>query len=359
MESSTTKARESAAKYTSPTIVEPVVENKSVAIAPATNTLPAAPTDPTKLSPYIDVAENLAAAANAMKTRHGISKAEIEYWDKIEKTCALASLEAALRLSISINAIPTARGHKPEEKDISDAEISFETKKQILERDYGMKEKKAWKLARLTALAVDAEKARAIDDDEPVSIRSALSFVESQKNTRDKGRKNAAAFAAKRTNTTTKVLPDGKFDVIYMDIETARANQNLAERIADTAILFLWADPAELIQAIKCIEYFGFAYKDCAVAMADKVNNKSGFLQSNHRHLLVATKGEYPTPDCFRAPSFGDGIMLGGYTGVECFQKLIEKMYPGGAKLDLISETALNSTWTICETEGGINDQNH
>jgi hypothetical protein len=357
MESSIMKARENAAKYTSPTIIEPTVENKSTAIATVGATPPAIPENSAELESYIKSAEGLKTAAEAMRDKPGITKEGFEYWDRVSKTCALAALDAALKLSLSIQAIPTARGHRPGEKDISDVETSFEemaeTKKQILEREYKMNEKKAWKLSRLTVLAVDAEKSRARKEDEPVSISKALEFIEKQETSRNGGRKNAAVFAKKDpTKRKPVVLPDGKFNVIYMDLEVARQNPKLNESIVDNAILFLLVDPVDQAKGMECAKYFGFEYKDCAVAMVDKADNQSGYLQSNHRHLIVATKGEFPKPDVWRLPSFGDGIMLGGDSATEYFRKSIKRMYPEGAMLDLIPETIDEQE----ETEGESNE---
>jgi hypothetical protein len=343
MESSTTKARESAAKYTSPTIIKPTDENKSTAIVPTGNTLPVMPEDPTKLESYIKSAQGLEAAAEAMRDKPGIAKEEYEHWDKVAKTCALAALDATLKLSLTIQELAQAPGYRTDKKPITDDGIGLdeeiiETKKLILQRDFNMNEQRANRIARLTVTACDVEKKRALDEGEAVSISRAYSFVEKKEASRKGGRKNAAAFNSSRP-TKTVVLPAGKFNIIYTDLETARENLNLTERIIDPAILFLLVDPADQPKGLECVKYFGFEYQDCAVAMVDRVANQSGYLQSNHRHLLVATKGEFPKPDCRRLPSFGDGIALGGKDATEHFREAIKYMYPDGTMLDLVPAT--------------------
>lgn len=340
MESSITKARGNAANYISPAVIEPTTENKSTAVAVAGNTLPTTPTDPTQLESYIKSAEGLKSAAEAMRDKPGITKEEFEYWDKVAKTCALAALDAALKLSEAINTITPTPGKRTDKEPLTEdgrsSEDIIKTKEQILRDKFGMNPQKASRIAQLTKLAVAAEKKRAVEEDDTVSIRRAYAFIEKQEKTRKGGRKSAAAFNSSRpTKAKAAVPPTGKFNVIYTDLESARTTERLGERIVDTAIMFLLYDPAEQVSAMKCIGYFGFEYQDCAVAMVDKVANQSGYLQSNHRHLLVATKGEFPKPEFWHLPSFGDGIALGGKDAVEHFREAIKTMYPDGAMLDL------------------------
>jgi N6-adenosine-specific RNA methylase IME4 len=110
-------------------------------------------------------------------------------------------------------------------------------------------------------------------------------------------------------------LPKEKFDVIYADppweyefsvsesreIENQYPTMTLDELkrleipAADNAVLFLWAPPPKLPEALEVMKAWGFRYVTCAVWDKEKIGMGYWFRQQ-HELLLVGVKGNYPPP---------------------------------------------------------------
>jgi 16S rRNA G966 N2-methylase RsmD len=118
-------------------------------------------------------------------------------------------------------------------------------------------------------------------------------------------------------------LPQERFDVIYADppweyefsvserreIENQYPTMTLEEikqleiPAADNAVLFLWAPPPKLPEALEVMRAWGFRYVTCAVWDKEKIGMGYWFRQQ-HELLLVGVKGNFsPPPPDKRFPS--------------------------------------------------------
>jgi N6-adenosine-specific RNA methylase IME4 len=79
---------------------------------------------------------------------------------------------------------------------------------------------------------------------------------------------------------------------------------------------------------MKVIEAWGFTYRTCAVWVKDKIGMGYYFRQ-RHELLLVATKGQPPTPaPSDRLDSVIEGDRIGHSTKPVSSYEAIERMYP-------------------------------
>lgn len=149
----------------------------------------------------------------------------------------------------------------------------------------------------------------------------------------------------------------GPFNVIYADppwryeysISTSRDIENqyptmslyeicalpVSSISANDSVLFLWATSPKLAEAIGVVEAWGFTYKTCMVWVKDKIG-MGYYARQQHELLLVATRGNLPTPKPEDRPSsviYGE--RLGHSLKPAEFYDLIEKMYPEFSKVEL------------------------
>lgn len=151
-------------------------------------------------------------------------------------------------------------------------------------------------------------------------------------------------------------LPEGKFAVIYADppwrydfakvtdwsvenhyetlatedIEHYKDGNGtpIQDKFADNAVLFLWVPPPKLAEAFRVIAAWGFKYITGAVWVKDRLGMGYWWMQK-HELLLLAKKGEYPTPVTKnRAPSVIQARWNGHSKKPISIYKMIEKMCP-------------------------------
>jgi N6-adenosine-specific RNA methylase IME4 len=109
--------------------------------------------------------------------------------------------------------------------------------------------------------------------------------------------------------------PAGEYDVLYADPPWAYefaesdsrdlANQyptldlatlkRLPVPAAPDAVLFLWATPPKLAEALELLAAWGFTYRTCAVWVKDRIGMGYWFRQQ-HELLLVGRRGNFPVP---------------------------------------------------------------
>lgn len=108
---------------------------------------------------------------------------------------------------------------------------------------------------------------------------------------------------------------------------------------ANNCVLFLWATSPKLKEAFKVIEAWGFDYKTCAIW--DKQWMGLGYyFRQQHELLLVATKGNLPTPN----PSDRVGSVISERRTEHSrkpikFYEIIESMYPEFNKIELFARS--------------------
>ena len=116
--------------------------------------------------------------------------------------------------------------------------------------------------------------------------------------------------------------------------------------IAENAILFLWVTSPKLEEAFKVIEAWGFEYKTSFVWVKDKIG-MGYYCRNQHEFLLVATKGNFYTPEPKNRFS---SIINAKRTSLhsekpEIVYDTIEKMYPKGKGLELFARKNDRSYW--------------
>jgi N6-adenosine-specific RNA methylase IME4 len=156
-------------------------------------------------------------------------------------------------------------------------------------------------------------------------------------------------------------FPTGVYPVIYADppwryegslsqsreIEANYATLDLVDLLgldvqalaADPAILFLWATSPKLPDALTLMDGWGFDYTTCAVWVKDKIGPGYTFRQ-RHELLLVGKRGSMPTPGQSDRPgSVIEAPRTKHSQKPTVVYELIERMYPGVAKLELFART--------------------
>lgn len=103
----------------------------------------------------------------------------------------------------------------------------------------------------------------------------------------------------------------------------------------DDCVLFMWATSPKLEDAFRVLNAWGFKYRTCAV-WDKEVIGMGYYFRQQHELLLVATKGDIPTP----APADRPGSVLRDKRALhsekpEAMREYIESMYPQLDKVEL------------------------
>jgi len=151
-------------------------------------------------------------------------------------------------------------------------------------------------------------------------------------------------------------LPEGKYAVIYADppwrydfaqvtnwaieehYQTLTTEEikhykdqsgvPIQDIFADNALLFLWSPQPKLVEALQVIGAWGFRYITGAVWVKNRLGMGYWWMQK-HELLLLAKKGEFPTPlTKYRFPSVIEAGWNGHSTKPAIVYKMIEKMCP-------------------------------
>jgi len=111
----------------------------------------------------------------------------------------------------------------------------------------------------------------------------------------------------------------------------------LADVTTDDAVLFLWATSPKLAEAMRVIESWGFNYRTSMVWVKDQIG-MGYYARQQHELLLIATKGQPPTPAPSNRPA---SVVKSPRTAHSAkpveFYELIERMYPEFPKLEMFS----------------------
>lgn len=155
----------------------------------------------------------------------------------------------------------------------------------------------------------------------------------------------------------TELKTDKKFPLIYADppwryehVETeSRAIENqyptmtldeICELPVDgiaaaDCVLFMWATSPKLAEAFQVLRAWGFEYRTCAVWDKQKIGMGYYFRQQ-HELLLVATRGEIPTPLPANRPASVFSFPRGSHSSKPHeVAEMIEAMYPELPKVEL------------------------
>jgi N6-adenosine-specific RNA methylase IME4/ParB-like chromosome segregation protein Spo0J len=162
-------------------------------------------------------------------------------------------------------------------------------------------------------------------------------------------------------------LPRGVFDVVLADPPWPSQNPDsdwapekhyptlpiteictLQVPTAEDAVLFLWAVAAQLPDALRVIDAWGFTYRGQLVWTKPAPPGLGVWVRYRHEPLLVATRGSWPPPDPDRRV---DSVITAPRRkhsqkpGV--VHELIEVMYPQATRLELFARRA-RPGWTGC-----------
>lgn len=328
----------------------PVPENsaeyKTNAVAIINNSIPAIPDDTADLHNFITVGGKAVEAACAMIKRSKVADQSYKALHNNTKKMAEILLDAALRLASEVNAIDSKQG----QHHLSGTGTS-RSKEQILEQDFHMTPKQAWRIGKLTDEAVHKEKEDAEKKETIPTIAHAIKYVEAKEQQLKLAKKKQSAFEA-RQRVEKKVLPNGKHDVVLSDFKEIPEKFDISEASTANAIIFTICEKADLASTINRMEAQGFNYADCAIIVKAKMmKGSSKCFQNYHKFLIVGIKGKYDSPFAFKGSSVLYETDMTGCGEIDYIRSIIEQMYPDGAYLDLISDTAPNSKWDICEQE--------
>jgi N6-adenosine-specific RNA methylase IME4 len=166
-------------------------------------------------------------------------------------------------------------------------------------------------------------------------------------------------------------LPQERFDVIYADppweyefsvsesreIENQYPTMTLDELkrleipAADNAVLFLWAPPPKLPEALEVMRAWGFRYVTCAVWDKEKIGMGYWFRQQ-HELLLVGVKGNFsPPPPDKRFPSVIRSPRTEHSRKPEVVYEIIEAMFPNARLLELFARRNDRPRWVAWGNE--------
>lgn len=143
-------------------------------------------------------------------------------------------------------------------------------------------------------------------------------------------------------------FPEGEFPVLYADppwryehpISDSRKIENqyptldldeikaLPVPAASDCVLYLWATSPKLAEAIEVVEAWGFLYRTSFVWVKDRIG-PGYWARSRHELLLVATRGNPPTPEPSLRPDSVIEAPRGKHSEKpEEVYPLLERMFP-------------------------------
>ena len=107
--------------------------------------------------------------------------------------------------------------------------------------------------------------------------------------------------------------------------------------VTPDAVLFLWVPSPKLEEGLRVVREWGFAYRTCAVWVKDKIGMGYYFRQQ-HELLLVATRGNPPTPVPEMRPSSVIEAPRGEHSAKPpVVHDMIASMYPELPKVELFA----------------------
>ena len=133
-------------------------------------------------------------------------------------------------------------------------------------------------------------------------------------------------YGDKRTNDEQSGSAESQYPTMSID---AICGLPIREMAATDSVLFLWATAPLLVEAVRVVEAWGFAYK--AQFVWDKVKGFNGHYNDvRHELLLVATRGSFvPSVDTLD-PSVIAEKRTKHSRKPDRFYELIERLYPLG-----------------------------
>jgi N6-adenosine-specific RNA methylase IME4/ParB-like chromosome segregation protein Spo0J len=114
----------------------------------------------------------------------------------------------------------------------------------------------------------------------------------------------------------------------------------VAKLCAPDCVLFLWVTSPKLEEAFAVLKAWGFTYRTSMVWVKDRIG-MGYYARQKHELLLIATRGNPPTPEPKARPESVIKAKRGRHSEKpEIFYGVIEKMYPKLPKAELFSRSA-------------------
>ncbi|MEM0124304.1 MAG: MT-A70 family methyltransferase [Candidatus Micrarchaeaceae archaeon] len=255
-------------------------------------------------------------------------------------------------------------------EDVSETYRSKDSRKIVAEQ-FKVSE---WKLRQANAITQNAPDIVEKVKDGSLSLNEAAVLARKPKEIRDQALKQKIENPRKDVRTILRSLnneiavnnppapPQGKFAVIYADppwkydfvTSQTRAVENhyptmelgdikkLPVPAADDAILYLWAPPAKLEDALQVMNAWGFQYKTNMVWIKDRIG-AGYYARMRHEILLIGTKGNFGVPaESDRPDSVIEAPRTEHSKKPEIVYEIIEKAYPKHSKIELFARSKRN-----------------
>jgi len=171
---------------------------------------------------------------------------------------------------------------------------------------------------------------------------------------------------------TIKEMPMGVYDLVYCDppwqydfaetdnrkIENQYPTMAVDEicniklpKIADDALLLMWATAPKLTESLKVLDSWGFTYKTHGIWDKEKIGMGYWF-RGQHELLIIATRGNFspPTPDNRNSSIFREERTKHS-TKPLFFYDWIEKSFPDSKKIELFARTKHSDLWEVWGNE--------
>jgi N6-adenosine-specific RNA methylase IME4 len=121
----------------------------------------------------------------------------------------------------------------------------------------------------------------------------------------------------------------------------------VADITTPDAILYLWTTAPKLEEAFEVIRAWGFVYRTNIVWHKTGRLGLGYWARIDHEHLLVATKGVFPTPDPATTPRSVIASPVGKHSAKPHeFAELIERMFPALPRLEMFCRSPRQG-WTV------------
>ena len=302
------------------------------------------PTDPAQMYNFVMVSGKAVEAAELLIKQAAAPAQTLQNLHEQAKKQGELILDTALELAARIKAIEGFRGKR---SDLSSG--GKPTKEDILNARFHISPQQAARIAKLTDEAVRKEKEYAREHDTPPTLTHALKYVQAKEQNLERSKRKQTAYQAS-IRLEKKVLPDGKYDIVFADLDLWSDDINVSDITTENALLFLTCEKDKVGNAIHKMEENGFIQADELVFVKIKTNSgPSKYFRNQHRNLLLGVKGEYDLPDIYKTVSvlFENNVPAGQENSA--YMAIIAEMYPDGAYLDLVSEQPINPKWSVLE----------
>ena len=173
------------------------------------------PEDPYKLTSFVTISEDaIKAAKKSLINERKMTAQEYHIRHEHAREFGFIALDAALKLSLRLNEVVGHSGGRSDlhpEKYEGDNRFQY----QIFEEDFGLNDKVARRIMKLTVEAHDKEKKFANDNNEIPTLTHALKYVKAKENELNKAKKDANNIACNDNGDSETIeLPVAKYDII-------------------------------------------------------------------------------------------------------------------------------------------------